>query len=257
MSQEKQYSILGEVSVIQKAGFYALVVCFCILMGLLIYDRQFIDSRIIAAASITVYFLTLFFIYSVKKSMADKLDQTGEQLEILATTDELTQAFNRKHFNKLFDKELERSRRYEKEFCCLALDIDNFKIINNKYGHQTGDEILQDISDLMKDNLRLTDIHARYGDNRFMCLLPETNMEQSVNFSKRLRRLLEGKKVLHRDTNEAVNTTISIGIAACNPVKDKDVGSNDIINQAETALENAKKSGGNRIQCYPEIPTES
>ncbi len=249
---KKLYPILGEASGLQKAGFFTMVLGFTTLMGAMIFNKELIDHRIVAAASILVYFLTLYFIYSVRKSMIDKLDETTEKLNVMTTTDELTRSFNRKYFNILFGKELERARRYESDLCCLMIDIDNFKKINNKYGQQTGDEILQDISELIKDNLRITDIQARYGDNRFICLLPETNIEQSINFSKRMRHILDGKKIMFRNTNEIIHITISIGITACKPQKDNVLDSNRIISMAEKALENAKKDGGNSIQCYPD-----
>jgi diguanylate cyclase (GGDEF)-like protein len=247
---KKLYPILGEATGAQRAGFYTLVLGFSALMGMMIFNRELVDHRIIAIASILIYFLTLYFIYIVRKSMIDKLDETTEILKIMKTTDELTRAFNRKHFNILFEKELDRARRHEGELSCLALDIDNFKKINNKYGHQTGDEILQDISELIKDNLRITDIQARYGDNRFICLLPDTNLEQSINFSKRMRHLLDGKKIIYRTTNEVIQITMSIGIAVCKPRRDNDLDSNRIISMAEKALEHAKKSGGNTVQHY-------
>ncbi len=257
MPRKKLNPILGEVSFAQLSGFYTLIISFCMVTGLLVAGFGLVDRRILAAVAVILYFTTLFFIYVIRKSMIRKLDSTGEQLKVMSTTDELTRAFNRRHFNTLFTRELERSRRYGKELCCLMLDIDNFKAINSRFGHETGDEILQDMSDLMKDNLRITDIYARYGDNRFVCLLPETNMEQTVNFSKRLRRLLEGKKLLHRDTREEISITISIGVVASRPYVDKDIDNNKIISLAEEALEKAKKSGGNSIQCYPEAPAKA
>ena len=103
---KKLYPILGKASDLQKGVFYALVLSFFALMGLMIFNKQLMDARIIAAASILVYFLTLFLIYSIRKSMMESLDETNEKLKIMKTTDELTRAFNRKHFNILFEKEL-------------------------------------------------------------------------------------------------------------------------------------------------------
>ncbi len=242
--------ILGESSAIESFIFCFLIILFCLLMMLIIIKQNILDHRIIAGAGIVIYFLTLTLIYIVKKNMLNKLDKTDEQLQFISSTDELTHAFNRKYFHKLFIKELERCKRYKNELGCLLIDIDNFKSINSKFGHETGDEILKDLAELIKDNLRITDIYARYGDNRFICSLPDTDQEQTIYFCKRLRRLLDRIKINHRESGETISFTISIGIVSCKSFVDKNTGKENIIGLAEKALETAKKSGGNRIYCY-------
>ena len=242
--------ILGEGSFIELLLFCTLVIIFCLLMALIIIQQNFIADRTIAVTGILFYFLTLALIYKVKKDMLDRLDRTDEQLQVVSSTDDLTHAFNRKYFHKLFVKELERCKRYKNELCCLLIDIDNFRSINSKFGYETGDEILKDLSELIKDNLRITDIYGRYGDNRFICLLTDTDQEQTIYFCKRIRQLLDRIKITHRETGKIIGFTVSIGIVSCKSLIDTNMEKEKIISLAEKALDNAKNNGGNRIYCY-------
>ncbi len=245
------------ISIAQITGIFILIIVFCVLLGLIIYGKEILEPGTLAMAGILIFFSILLIIYFPVRKMKIDLDETYDKLEIMATTDALTRVFNRKHFNILFEKELSRAKRYERNLGCLMLDIDHFKKINDKYGQRFGDEILQDIAEFIKDNLRDTDILARYSSNSFICLLPETGIGSTMHLSKRLRRLIEGKKYTYKDGNKKINITVSIGISPCKLLGEKTIDIYENITMLEKALDSAKKRGGNRIECFPENIAES
>ena len=236
------------IPVAQKIAIVILVAVFCALMGLIISGKQPLEPGILAMAGILIFFIILLAIYFPVRKLKQNLDEIHDKLEIMTTTDTLTQVFKRNHFNILFEKELSRAKRYERELGCLMLDIDHFRKINDKYGYQFGDEVLRDVAELIKDNLRVMDILARYGSNKFICLLPETNIDSVMILSKRLRLLLEGK--IYEDKGETVHITASIGITSCKPDAENDIDMNKIISMADEALAMAKKGGRNRIELF-------
>jgi diguanylate cyclase (GGDEF)-like protein len=102
-----------------------------------------------------------------------------EQERLHARTDYLTNAFNNRYFNELLEREIERSIRYEHPFTLVFIDLDNFKTMNDTFGHMFGDKVLSTIATNMKKHLRKTDIIARVGGDEFSLLLPETNLEEA------------------------------------------------------------------------------
>jgi len=245
------------ISVTQKTGIFILISVFCILLGLIIYGKELLAPGILAIAGILIFFAILLAIYFPVRKMKVDLDDTYDKLMIMATTDELTRVFNRRHFNTLFEKELIRAKRYGKNIGCFMLDIDHFKKINDKYGQRFGDEILQDIAELIKENLRTTDVLARYDSNKFICILPETGISSTMHLSKRLRRLIEGRKYSYRDGKDKINITASIGITPCKLPGEKAIDIYENVTMLEKALDKAKQNGGNRIECFPENVAES
>ena len=245
----KQYERPGSrIQTMQKIGIFILIAVYCVLMGLIISGKQPLQPGMLAVGGILIFFVILLVMYFRIRKLENGLDDAREKLEIMTTTDELTRVFNRKHFDTLFEKELSRTRRYERDLGCLMLDIDHFRKINIKYGHQFGDQVLQDVAELIKDSLRITDVLARYGSNKFIMLLPETNIDSVMILSKRLRGLLEGRT--YGDQGKTVSITASIGIISCKPHAEKEIDMNKIINMAEKALDSAKKGGGNRIELF-------
>lgn len=105
------------------------------------------------------------------------LEQKNNELKILSTTDQLTELYNRHKIDTELENECKRSVRYKRHFSVIMFDIDWFKKINDTYGHQAGDSVLKEISLLLKENLRATDIPARWGGEEFLVLCPETNLE--------------------------------------------------------------------------------
>ena len=185
------------------------------------------------------------------KSLQDELKGKNQQLEgllkqveIMAITDAVTGLFNRRHFTELFDKEFARAMRFNSPLSCMMVDIDHFKQVNDTYGHQTGDSVLQEISLILQENLRQIEIAARYGGEEFVLFLPETPLSEAM---KPARRLLERVATHHFKGLEPDKiVTISIGVAGLpDPlVKAKE----DLIRCADYALYKAKRGGRNRIE---------
>lgn len=174
---------------------------------------------------------------------------SNAQLYKLAITDGLTKLFIRRHFEYLLDNELRRSQRYKHDMTLLMMDIDNFKCINDNYGHLTGDEMLRQISEVILNTVRKIDMPSRYGGEEFAVILPETNKDNSKKIAERLRRKISNI-ILRTKEKKEISPTISIGIASW-PMDTED--RNDLIDCADKALYFAKNGGKN---CVAEFTCE-
>ena len=199
------------------------------------------------------FFILIIFILSIGlliKRLIKNLDKANKLLDINAVTDDLTGVFNRSNFYNQFGKELARCIRYKRKICCLMIDIDYFSKLNDQYGNQTGNEVLREMAEMIKDNLRASDIVARYDSNRFICIMPETDLDSALLLSKRLRVLVEGATFSIDHTGKAIKLTISIGVTSWKPAIDKETDVDKMIVMAEKALFIAKENGRNRVECY-------
>jgi two-component system, cell cycle response regulator len=170
---------------------------------------------------------------------------TGQaKLRYLAETDPLTNLYNRRALTEKLEQEMDRAARYATMLTCMMIDIDNFKQINDTYGHLVGDMILRQLSALLKREQRSPDIVARYGGEEFVVLLPETNSTESRNFAERIL-----KRVASHDFGEpgrAVRVTISIGLASYPDERITDGRS--LLELADNHLYRAKSEGRNRFR---------
>ena len=170
------------------------------------------------------------------------LDQAEEKLKILSYTDELTQTHNRRFFMQFGEQELKRSQRYGESFSIALLDIDNFKEINDNAGHLIGDKVLQKLSYFLKDEIRQSDVFARYGGDEFVFLFPKTNRRQAITWAE---RLYEGFDSISIDLKTLeVQPSFSIGISTFDSTT---TNLDDLLAKADRALYKAKKSGGNKV----------
>jgi diguanylate cyclase (GGDEF)-like protein len=171
-----------------------------------------------------------------------QLEQTQRELRRLATTDELTNAYNRRYFIELAEQEFARARRYNASFCIAIFDLDDFKLINDQHGHAAGDTVLREISRLCRDQIRQTDVFARYGGEEFVLLLPQADEVQGREVVQRLQSLITQQTIVfecHR-----LNITASVGLAAfAGGFRDLDA----LLQAADTALYKAKAAGKKRL----------
>jgi len=216
-------------------------------MELNIYDNQLVEPAIFAAAGIIILVILIWTIYLFIMKLVKKRDEAYDNIELMKITDELTLLFNREHFNSLFENELARTIRYEKNISCAIIEIDYLNELKDKYGKQLADEILQDTAEDIKDNLRVYDVIAR-DDDRFICFFPETDIKSALFLSKRLRSLVEGETFSFGENDETIHITASIGITSCKPCLDKEIDIYRIINIADKALNVAKEKGRNRVE---------
>jgi diguanylate cyclase (GGDEF)-like protein len=227
-----------------------LISILAVSMVLIIYDQQLIEQDILAALGIASLVILSLIIFLFIKGLLKELVETRGMIELMSITDELTQLYNRKQFNKLLEIELSRARRYKRCLSCLVLGIDHFKDINEKYGRQYGDQVLQDIAEVLKDNSRITDVIARDDSDMFVCFFPETDFESTLYLAKRLLALVEVNEFVFEGDTDKVHITASFGVTSCRPSIDKEIDIHKIMNMAGKALGIAKKNGRNRVEYY-------
>lgn len=172
-----------------------------------------------------------------------KRKKMEKALEKLATTDPLTGAKNRRSFRQFFEQELARNQRYGHKLALLMLDIDHFKNINDKHGHDTGDKVLKVLVAEAHGILRGADIFGRWGGEEFIVLLPESDIHQASTVAERLRGNLS-KIEVNTDSGALVRFTVSIGMTIA---ENKDELLDDIVKKADKALFQAKAQGRNRV----------
>ncbi len=239
---------IDKISIIQKIGIFVLIPVFVVISGFIIYDKQLADPAVIATTGFIIIIIFLTMAYLFIRKLVTKRYQAYLKMQLMAITDELTQLFTRDHFNDLFQNEMARAIRHGRVFCCALLEIDGFKELNEKYGSEFSDEVLQDTAESLRDDLRVIDILAR-DDDRFICLFPETDIEPALFVSKRLRSVIEGETFDTGGDDGIINITISIGITESNPSSDNQVDILKVIDIANKALTIAKEQGGNRVEC--------
>ena len=174
-----------------------------------------------------------------------KRKQAEERLHMLATTDPLTKACNRRHFQELAEDELRKSQRFDHPLTLMLLDIDFFKDINDSYGHTVGDEVIQAIMPVCQDQLRDVDIIGRFGGDEFSIIMPETNSEGATLVAERLRASLADIAIFHE--NQIINISVSIGIASLDR---ETIHYTELVKQADKALYKAKAKGRNCCVVY-------
>lgn len=172
----------------------------------------------------------------------DDIQQQKEQLETLSNSDGLTGLFNHRHMKEHLEAEFNRSCRYKTPLCCILLDIDHFKSINDTYGHLFGDHVLQGVAAVIADCCRKSDIMARYGGEEFVILLPNTDLAQARGVAEKLFTTISS--VDYCDDEHRISITVSMGISTFN---DEHRTYNDMLAEADEAMYRAKNSGRNRI----------
>jgi diguanylate cyclase (GGDEF)-like protein len=181
------------------------------------------------------------------------LTQLNKKLQQLAHTDEATGLHNRRRLLEQLDMEIARARRYGEVFSCFMIDIDDFKKINDMYGHQAGDETLRQTGALLRRSLRRSDFISRYGGEEFTVLLPRTNGSGAYRAAENLRSNFMAQHFTLPDAT--VRITISIGITTCTSFDRLDA--QEIIQNADNALYRAKRAGKNRVCLYEENASSS
>jgi diguanylate cyclase (GGDEF)-like protein len=162
----------------------------------------------------------------------------------LSMRDSMTGLYNFRHFLETLRQEIERAERTGDPLSCIMLDIDNFKTVNDNYGHQVGDMVLKELARSVSLSVRSSDIPARYGGDEFCIVLPKTDKTLALKLAQRLMKLFSGKEIRIPDVDKRVKVTISIGIAAY----PEDTHSMDeLMKMADEALYRAKSTGKNKI----------
>lgn len=184
----------------------------------------------------------LFMAFSHQVSVAIE----NARLYNMAFYDGLTKVFMRRYFEAWLDQEFARVKRYRTDLSILMFDIDHFKKINDSYGHQAGDVVLQEIAQVVKNNIRAADVLARYGGEEFVICLPETKVSKALYLAERIRHEIEKKEFIYQD--KKIPVTISLGVASFRETPEDSVS--QFIKDADSALYQSKEEGRNRVTVH-------
>lgn len=189
----------------------------------------------------------LLTLFAQQATIAIRNAQLFAEAQRLATIDPLTGLYNRRAFFELAQREFDRSGRYAHPLSVVMLDIDQFKRVNDTYGHRVGDQVLQTVAHQCRATLRTLDIIGRYGGEEIIMLLPETDQPGGYQVTERLRQTLAQTVIATPDGD--VWITVSLGVATI--VTTGMVTLEGLIDQADKALYRAKQAGRNRVAAWP------
>ncbi|MDH4263438.1 MAG: GGDEF domain-containing protein [Spirochaetia bacterium] len=189
-------------------------------------------SAIIIISSYTAIVFISYFLENARQTIENRL-------ESISITDFLTNAKNRRGFDHALRQQIESSKRHGHVFCILSIDLDHFKKVNDLYGHDAGDQVLIAFTNLIKENLRLSDDLFRTGGEEFTIILPETNLSGADMFAKRLHKCINSFNFPY-----VKQITASMGLVQSNLDSDRE----SLLKRADKMLYLAKDHGRNRIE---------
>jgi diguanylate cyclase (GGDEF)-like protein len=199
---------------------FGVIGYFIVILYVYFYEIRPINIKIelvqLVAFSLTLMVMTYIgsSIHQLREHNKKQRAELEEALELnkkLATTDELSGLYNRRYFMEKLAQQKALSERDGSDFVICFFDLDHFKQINDQFGHQVGDTVLREFSDLLKGNIREIDYAARFGGEEFVCLLVNTDIEPAIKVAERIRHELEDHKF--DDLAPGLRTTVSIGLA--------------------------------------------
>ncbi|MGJ8691673.1 MAG: sensor domain-containing diguanylate cyclase [Thalassotalea sp.] len=214
--------------------------------------KQTINESIIDEAGNKHHFISTKIPYKLKNneevligfsSDVTELFELKERFQKQATTDSLTDLYNRRYFLENAAKEFHRAKRYSGFFSIINIDVDNFKLINDTYGHPVGDQVLITITQNILPMIRAEDTLARIGGEEFAILLPNTGPEKAQQVAKRICQF-QAKTPIPGDWGDEINATISVGVTC---MRASDNSFQELFTRSDKALYQAKDSGKNKV----------
>ena len=184
----------------------------------------------------------LVTVFASQVSMLLDTIHAREQISNLADTDDLTGIWNKRYFRRQLPQEIERSRTFNVPLSLLLFDIDDFKQINDGFGHVIGDVVLSELTGVVRETLRPTDVLARFGGDEFAIILPHTDARGAIAVAERVMKRVRALAI-PTDEEGAIQCSVSIGIAEYHA---DDVSANDLIRRADEKLYVSKRQGKNR-----------
>jgi diguanylate cyclase (GGDEF)-like protein len=187
------------------------------------------------------------------KRLQDELEEKNRELERLSISDGLTGLFNHRHIYGLLHEEFERADRTNERLTVAMFDLDRFKAVNDNYGHQAGDRVLEQFADILRECAREIDRLGRYGGEEFLAVLPDTSIDDAFVFVERVRREV-ARRPFDIGKSEPLSMTISCGLATYphELISDPET----LVRYADEALYAAKAAGRNRALRFDELPAE-
>jgi diguanylate cyclase (GGDEF)-like protein len=177
--------------------------------------------------------------------LSRELMSKNRLLEQLSSTDPLTGLRNRRYLTEVLSVEFLRAKRYHTPLSVVMADIDHFKAVNDRYGHATGDSVLEAVGAILKRRLRGSDHGGRYGGEEFLMVLANADADGACTFAERLRQEVESTE-LSSEHGAPIRVTLSLGVATLSPEQQTP---GDLVSQADEALYRAKEAGRNRIEA--------
>ena len=199
--------------------------------GEIYYEEQTITPIVDKKSSNIKYFV------STSQDVTERINMLND-LQRLATTDTLTGIHNRYKINQLIDDEIVRTKRYKEPFALIMFDIDHFKNINDSYGHDIGDVILQELSKIVNSSIRESDSFGRWGGEEFMLIAPKINLEDALKLAEKLRKIIE-----NHNFSEVEHITVSIGVSIFDDKSNKE----EKLKEVDDALYKSKENGRNQV----------
>ena len=208
------------------------------------YNQHKLSSFAVALVAILISIVIIVLIEKrichLIVSYEGEIKNHTDRLENLSITDSLTGLCNRFKLDNVFLYELNQAQRYNNPFSIVIADLDNFKAVNDIYGHQVGDQVIQKLAKILRDNARSADTLGRWGGEEFLIICPETGLEGAAQFAEKIRKKIE----LHHFP--AINDiTSSFGVATFHDGDDQ----HSMMKRADQALYRAKDKGRNRVEC--------
>lgn len=177
------------------------------------------------------------------RKLISSLQETNERLELLVNADPLTELLNRRGLENVLLREISFARRNKTDLLAALVDLDDFKKINDAWGHATGDLVLKTVAGILKDSVRLTDWISRVGGDEFLILLPTTSLTDSVTVAERMRLMLASKEI-HMNNGTSIRVTASIGLVE---LPYTTCSLEEVLELAKAALKSSKKAGKNSV----------
>ena len=197
-----------------------------------------------------ILFSALFVTAFILGMYVDIEREHSKELKNLANIDELTGLYNHRYFQEFLQKSINNAEKENQEVSLLFMDIDYFKNFNDVNGHQSGDLLLKEIGQIMKNCIRGTDAVARYGGEEFAAILPNTTENDAIKIGERIRSSIQNTYFKGQENQPDKNITISIGVSS---YPKRDISKHQLINTADDALYRAKSFNRNRVELYHSI----
>lgn len=237
------------LSTYKLLGFYQTITLFSIVafvFGALVIIpvNMLMGGSILTGMVINLIICSTFMPYHLHQilSLLIEMDTLRGEMYEKSIRDELTKVYNRRYFFESAHLLENKAALIPENTSILMIDIDDFKVVNDTYGHHVGDRVLKNLTVNIQSMLRATDVFARYGGDEFICLLPQTSHEQAHEIAKRVAERFGKITVGENNTNSFLNT--SIGVAT----SEEEVNMEELIAMADRALYKAKREGKNRIE---------
>ena len=203
------------------------------------YQEGYSLKQVLAIIFFSIVIITVLIYWNrLLTKEIQKRKKTEKELQKLSIIDSLTGIFNRYKIDTTLKQQIAYSKRHQTPLSIIFFDIDHFKKINDTYGHKAGDEILKEITNLIKTHLREYDIFGRWGGEEFIIILPNTSLDQAVKVTKKLKSIIENKKFNYID-----KLTCSFGVTELKPEDNSD----SILTRVDSFMYEAKKRGRNNI----------